>query len=139
MRLSALLLFLSACAPRSSAPLREVRGAPAPREAPALSGTDAVAEAAVGRWLAVEVRGDRDATRDLRRGTLAKVLVVNPGGHVILRGVDGGAEAAFSGTLRGRIVTFRDLPGAALLSLEGTRLVFSDPSGRTTEYVRAAE
>jgi len=94
----------------------------------------------VGRWLALDVVGDAEATRDLETGALVKTLVVNPGGHVILRGVDRargrGAAAAFSGRLVGETVAFRDLPGTARLAFDGRRLVLTDPAGRRTTFVR---
>jgi hypothetical protein len=104
--------------------------------------TAPAADLPVGRWVAVDVVGDAEASRDLARGTLEKVLVVNPGGHVILRGVDRARSAdpvSFTGTLVGRIVRFAELPGAATLVREGTRLVLTDPSGRRTRFVRDAE
>ena len=94
----------------------------------------------VGRWLALDVVGDAEATRDLASGALVKTLVVNPGGHVILRGVDRarghGAAAAFSGRLFGDAVAFRDLPGTARLAFDGRRLVLTDPAGRQTRFIR---
>ena len=94
----------------------------------------------VGRWRAVEVVGDRAATRDLGRGTLTTVLAVNPTGHAILRGTDrregGGAPAAFSGRIDGPRLRFRDLPGEAELSLVQGRLHLTDPRGRRTVFVR---
>ena len=101
-----------------------------------------IGEAAVGRWLAVEVVGDAASTRDLQRGALEKVIVVNPGGHVLLRGVDhaaGGGAVSYFGRLAGRVLTFADLPGAALLSLDGTRLMMTDPTGRVTAFVKQVD
>ena len=101
------------------------------------------ADRLVGRWMAVDVVGDAEATRDLRRGTLEKTLVVNPGGHILLRGVDRvrgrGAGESFSGRLVGEALRFDGLPGAARLTAEGTRLLLRDPTGRVTRFVRAAE
>ena len=101
------------------------------------------ADRLVGRWIAVDVVGDAEATRDLRRGTLEKTLVVNPGGHVLLRGVDRvrgrGAAESFSGRLVGEALRFDRLPGAASLTVAGTRLLLTDPTGRVTRFVRAAE
>ena len=94
----------------------------------------------VGRWWAVEVVGDDEATDDLRRGTLTTALVVNPTGHVILRGSDrrqgGGAASAFSGRINGDRVRFKDLPGEAEVEWLGGRLHFVDPRGRRTVFVR---
>ncbi len=112
-----------------------------PAAAPVLT-TPATAETSVGRWIAVDVVGDDEQTRDIRTGVLEKTLVVNPGGHVILRGVDraaGGGTASFSGTLVGRVLTFAELPGAAILAHEGTRLLLIDPSGRQTRFIRDAD
>ena len=141
------LLPLAACA--SSGPVRTVspriESESAPDVFPSAVPDDAqsvIARTAVGRWIAVDVVGDAAATRDLERGTLEKVLVVNPGGHVILRGTDRAQSAdpvSFSGTLAGRVLTFADLPGAAILALDGTRLVLVDPSGRQTRFIRDAE
>ena len=116
--------------------------APAPPARPAATRPTSDAELPLGRWIAVDVVGDAEASRDLARGTLEKVLVVNPGGHVILRGVDRAESAdpvSFTGTLVGRIVRFAELPGAATLVREGTRLVLTDPAGRRTRFVRAAD
>ena len=97
-------------------------------------------ESVVGRWAAVEVEGDRRATADLARGTLTTVLVVNPTGHVILRGADTrqgrGAPAAFSGTVAGGRLRFNGLDGEALLERHGRRLHLVDPRGRRTVFVR---
>ena len=94
----------------------------------------------VGRWLALDVVGDAEASRDLQSGALEKVLVVNPGGHVILRGMDRvrgqGAASSFSGRLVGETVAFRDLPGTARLAFDGRRLVLTDPTGRQTRFIR---
>ncbi|MEM0962308.1 MAG: hypothetical protein AAGK21_07235 [Bacteroidota bacterium] len=94
----------------------------------------------VGRWSATHVVGDADATRDLARGTLSTVLVVNPTGHVILRGADRregqGAPASYSGRLDGRRLTLTALPGAAEIALFGDRLHLVDPRGRRTVFVR---
>ena len=146
-RLAALaaLLPLAACATPvavqpAETPARRA-AAPFPSAVPD-EAQDALARAAVGRWIAVDVVGDAAATRDLERGTLEKVLVVNPGGHVILRGTDRAQSAdpvSFSGTLAGRVLTFADLPGAAILVLDGTRLILVDPSGQQTRFIRDAE
>lgn len=95
----------------------------------------------VGRWVAFDVVGDAEATRDLQSGALQKTLAVNPGGHVILRGIDRirgrGAAASFSGRLFGETIAFRDLAGTARLAFDGRRLVLTDPAGRQTRFVRA--
>lgn len=140
-RAAALVLALSLASCAGSAPTPALPARVQPAEPGAVDQrTDAVA---VGRWIAVEVRGDAEASEDLRRGRLEKVLVVNPGGHVILRGVDrvrgGGAASSFSGHLSGDAVTFADLPGVARLALDGRRLVMTDPAGRQTHFIRAAE
>lgn len=95
----------------------------------------------VGRWSAVEVVGDAAATADLRRGALTTTLVVNPTGHVILRGTDQqegrGAPSAFSGRIEGDRIRLRGLPGEAEVALFGPRLHLVDPRGRRTVFVRA--
>lgn len=95
----------------------------------------------VGRWTAVEVVGDDGATADLQRGTLTTVLVVNPTGHVILRGTDTregrGAPAAFSGMVVGARLWFRGLDGQAELARYGRELHLVDPRGRRTVFRRA--
>lgn len=143
MRLSVLLLFLSACASRPVATRPDASRAPRPPSTVVGPVAEAIARAAVGRWVAVEIVGDAEASHDLRRGTLEKVLLVEPDGRVVLRGTDRARGAAgavsFSGRIQGRVVTFAGLPGAALLSLRGPRLVLSDPAGRSTQFVRAAE
>ena len=96
----------------------------------------------VGRWLALAVEGDARATRDLTDETLVKVLVVNPGGHAILRGVDRRADAApevFTGAIEGGELAFDGLPGAARLELDGRRLVLADPLGRRTRFLRLVD
>lgn len=94
----------------------------------------------VGRWRAVELVGDGEATEDLREGTLTTALVINPTGHVILRGSDrrqgGGAATSFSGQVEGGRVHFRDLPGEAEIEILGGRLHLVDPYGRRTVFVR---
>ena len=94
----------------------------------------------VGRWHAVEVAGDARATADLAQGMLTTVLVVNPTGHVILRGADAregrGAPASFSGTLAGDRVRFRGLDGEAWVERRGRTLHLVDPRGRRTVFVR---
>ncbi|MGB3541459.1 hypothetical protein [Rubrivirga sp.] len=98
-------------------------------------------ESVVGRWTAVEVPTDPGATADLARGTLTTVLVINPTGHVILRGTDTrqgrGAPAAFSGAMAGRRVVFRELPGTGELARYGRELHLVDPRGRRTVFVRS--
>ena len=134
------LLVLSGCAPTRPVPARP---APPPRAtAPVTVAAVPTDAARIGRWIAVDVLGDEAQTRDIRTGVLEKTLVVNPGGHVILRGVDrapGGGTASYSGTLVGRVLTFADLPGAAILAHEGTRLILIDPSGRQTRFIRDAD
>ena len=142
-RLAALLLAVAGCAPTRppSAVRTEPAGVFSPAVAPVRT-TPATAETAIGRWIAVDVVGDDEQTRDIRTGVLEKTLVVNPGGHVILRGVDrapGGGTASFSGMLVGRVLTFAELPGAAILAHEGTRLLLIDPNGRQTRFIRAAD
>ena len=142
----ALVLPLAACTPTAAvrrAPVAASSSAP-PAEQPAAPGPAGTSapDQHVGRWIAVDVVGDAEASRDLAQGALEKILVVNPGGHVILRGVDHRRSAdpvAFAGTLVGRVLTFAELPGAAILAREGTRLVLIDPSGRQTRFVRDAE
>lgn len=95
----------------------------------------------VGRWLALRVVGDEAATADLTFGRLDKVLVVQPGGAVTLRGTDRvmgqGRDAQFTGRLTGSRLRFADLPGTATLRVEGHRLVVRDPRGVETVYLRA--
>ena len=94
----------------------------------------------VGRWEAVEVVGDAVATADIQRGALTTTLVVNPTGHVILRGTDRregrGAPSAFSGRIEGARVHLRGLAGEAEVALLGLRLHLVDPRGRRTVFVR---
>ena len=93
-----------------------------------------------GAACVVAVAGDVGATTDLARGTLTTVLVVNPTGHVILRGTDTrhgrGAPAAFSGHVAGGRVRFSSLDGAARLERRGRTLHLIDPGGRRTVFVR---
>ncbi len=141
-RLAVLLLALASCVSPA-----EVRRAPAERSASvtpdvAPARTTPAAESSIGRWIAVDVVGDDAQTRDIRVGVLEKMLVVNPGGHVILRGVDrapGGGTASFSGMLVGRVLTLEGIPSAAILAHEGTRLLLTDPAGRQTRFIRAAD
>ena len=96
----------------------------------------------VGRWLALEVEGDARASRDLADETLVKVLVVNPGGRAILRGVDRRVDAApevFLGSLADGDLAFDGLDGAARLELDGRRLVLTDPRGRRTRFLRLVD
>ncbi|WP_412062176.1 hypothetical protein [Rubrivirga sp. IMCC45206] len=94
----------------------------------------------VGRWTAVEVVGDPGATADLARGTLSTVLVINPTGHVILRGADRregqGAPALFTGVLVEHVLRLNGLPGEAEVQLVGPRLHVVDPRGRRTVFRR---
>lgn len=94
----------------------------------------------VGRWLALAVVGDAAATADLTFGRLEKVLVVQPGGMVTLRGTDRvlgqGRDAQFTGRLTGARLRFADLPGTATLRVDGRRLVVTDPRGVETLYLR---
>ncbi len=96
--------------------------------------------ALTGRWLALEVRGDRAATDDLASGRLEKVLVVHPGGRALLRGrdhaQDAGRPAQFTGRVDGGALVLDGLPGAARLRAEGRRLVVTDPRGVETVYLR---
>ncbi|MEM1054923.1 MAG: hypothetical protein AAGI52_05310 [Bacteroidota bacterium] len=92
----------------------------------------------VGRWEAVSVVDDPDATEDLQTGILAKTLIINPTGQAILRGWDqreaGGQEASFSGQITGASLRIGELPGAATLYLSDDHLLVTDPSGTTTVY-----
>lgn len=94
----------------------------------------------VGRWLALEVRGDSAATADLARGRLEMILVVHPGGRALLRGrdhaQDAGRPAQFIGRVDGGSLRLDDLPGEARLRAEGRRLVVTDPRGTETVYLR---
>lgn len=125
MRLALLFVLLSTIASAQIAPGRDV----------VLDG-----ESVVGRWTAIEVPDDAGATADLARGTLTTVLVINPTGHVILRGTDTregqGAPASFSGEVVGGRVIFRDLPGEGEISRYGQQLHLVDPRGRRTVFVR---
>ena len=120
-----LSLLLAASASDQVAPDRDVR----------LDG-----QSIVGRWHAVEVVGDAAATADLRRGQLTTTLVVNPTGHVILRGTDRregrGAPSAFSGRIEGDRLRLGELPGEAEVALVGWRLHLVDPRGRRTVFER---
>lgn len=136
------MLVLSGCAATRPAPLPAPAAPPPVRTAAPVSAAVPIDTAKVGRWIAVDVLGDDAQTRDIRTGVLEKTLVVNPGGHVILRGVDrapGGGTASYTGTLVGRVLTFAELPGAAILAHEGTRLILIDPSGRQTRFIRDAD
>lgn len=120
--------------------VRDIYGQPSTLRA----GRDVVVDgrSVVGRWLALEVEGDARATRDLTDETLVKVLVVNPGGHAILRGVDrraGAAPEAFTGDIAGGSLVFDGLPGTARLELDGRRLVLTDPLGRRTRFLRLVD
>lgn len=96
-----------------------------------------------GRWLALSVRGDAEASADLARGRLEKVLVVHPGGRVLLRGTDRergeGRSPQFTGRLAGRFLRLDGLPGTARLHAEGRRLVLTDPRGAQTVFLRYPE
>ena len=131
LRLPALLLLAALAAPASGQPGRAVA---ADRDV-RIDG-----ESVVGRWVAVEVENDARATADLARGTLTTVLVVNPTGHVILRGADTregrGAPAAFSGLVSDGRLRFNGLDGEALLERHGRTLHLVDPRGRRTVFVR---
>ncbi len=128
IRLAALLLVLAGPA------LAQTHIGPASRD------VRVDGQSVVGRWRAVEVIGDAAATADLGRGSLTTTLVVNPTGHVILRGVDRrqgrGAPSAFSGRLDGRRLRLRDLDGEAEVGMFGSRLFLVDPRGRRTVFVR---
>ncbi|OZC03403.1 hypothetical protein [Rubricoccus marinus] len=133
-RIALALPFLLAAA--ASAQTLDPHGAPSAIEShrDVLLGETSI----VGRWDAVEVRGDRSTTLDLRLRRLAKTLIVNPTGRATLRGWDerlnGGRPEAFVGTVaRGRL-RLEALPGAARLALHGGRLWITDPSGTTTVY-----
>ena len=125
VRPALLTLLLAASAGAQVAPNRDVR----------LGG-----RSIVGRWHAVEVVGDADATADLRRGVLSTTLVVNPTGHVILRGPDRregrGAPSAFSGRIEDDRLRLGDLPGEAEVAVVGRRLHLVDPRGRRTVFER---
>lgn len=137
LRLSILLLALTA----SSSAQTALRLADAPA-APPTAERDVVlgGVSVVGRWHAVEVDGDARATADLARGTLTTVLVINPTGHVILRGTDTrqgrGAPASFSGYVANGRLRFSGLEGEALLERTGRTLYLIDPRGRRTVFVR---
>lgn len=117
--------------------------APDGRPSPIVASRDVVLEGVsiVGRWEAVRVEGDPQATDDLRRGLLAKVLIVNPTGRATLRGRDarqsGGQPVSFIGRVDGSALRLADLPGAASLWLQGDRLHVLDPGGTTTVYAWA--
>ena len=93
-----------------------------------------------GRWLAFEVLGDENATDDLARGRLEKVLVVHPGGRALLRGTDHAQDAGrpqqYIGHVADGALRLDDLPGEARLRAEGRRLVMVDPRGVETVYLR---
>lgn len=97
-------------------------------------------QSVVGRWRAIEVARDPGATADLQRGTLTMTLVVNPTGHVILRGADRregrGAPSAFSGRLTDTRLELTGLDGTAEVEMFGWRLHLVDPRGRRTVFVR---
>lgn len=111
--------------------------------APALAQAQAP-EAVVGRWLALHVRGDAEASRDLDHGRLEQVLVIHPTGRAFLRGIDRveaegrpirlGGQVSRAG--RTTVLRLDERPGAAVLQREGLRLVVIDPQGRETVYVR---
>lgn len=138
LRLSILLVALATGASAQGA-LDALANAPA---APPTAARDVVlgGVSVVGRWHAVEVAGDAAATADLARGTLTTVLVINPTGHVILRGTDArqgqGAPASFSGYVVNGRLRFSGLDGEALLERHGRALHLVDPRGRRTVLAR---
>ncbi|MEL6616406.1 MAG: hypothetical protein AAFQ43_11750, partial [Bacteroidota bacterium] len=91
----------------------------------------------VGKWVAVEIYGDRSARQDLHDGHLAKVLVINPRGRAMLRGWDrraGGAPEAFTGQVVGTRLRLDRLQGEGRLAVRGGWLRLHDPGGTTTAY-----
>lgn len=93
----------------------------------------------VGRWEAIVVADDPAATEDIRLGTLAKTLVINPTGRVTLRGRDArqaaGTPVAFTGAIQDATLRLDELPGAATLWLRESRLHVLDPGGTITIYI----
>ena len=132
-----LLLLSFVLASGASAQALDPLGSPSPL----LSHRDVLVDgtSAVGRWVAVEVLGDRTASGDLERSRLTKVLVINPTGRATLRGWDrrlnGGRPEAFIGRVYGNELRLDDLPGMARLQLQRQRLYLTDPGGTTTVYV----
>lgn len=110
--------------------------------ASAQAGRDVVVDgrSIVGRWTAVEVLGDWDATVDVRRGALTTVLTVAPTGQVWLHGTDWerapGQTQVFEGRIRGDRLRLDGRPGEAELQLLGPRLHLVDPTGRETVFER---
>jgi hypothetical protein len=94
----------------------------------------------VGTWSAIEIDGDADATRDLGRGIMEQTLIVRRRGAAILTGHDrrdgSGEPVTFGGTVRGDLLMFEGLSGAARLTMRGRRLLVHDPRGRTTVFAR---
>ncbi len=124
---ASLLLLLAACAPQpvSSPDISDVR----------IDGTSIL-----GAWDAVGAPDQADVDRDLRAGTLSRMLVFNPYGRVTLSGIDrraGTSRVVFEGRIRGNRVTFDELPGTATVSLRNRNsLEFADPNGNRTVYRR---
>lgn len=113
---------------------------PAGQPSPLLPSRDVTLDGVsiVGKWVAVEIYGDRAARQDLRDGHLAKTLVVNPRGRAALSGWDrrtGGAPEAFIGQVAGTRLRLNGLSGEGRLAVRANRLRLHDPTGVTTVYV----
>lgn len=91
-----------------------------------------------GTWYAVEIRGDAQATRDLREDILERTLIIRHRGQVILTGVDrrvNNDPITYAGDLIGNQVYLRGLSGSATVRREGPHLTLTTPGGETTVFL----
>jgi hypothetical protein len=143
--LAILALALAACA--TPAPTTGGAGPistePEPRPARPLDPEEDVrlgGESLVGTWSAIEIDGDEAATRDLGRGIMEQTLIIRRRGQAILTGHDRrdgtGEPVTFGGTVRGDLLMFEGLSGAARLTMRGRRLLVHDPRGRVVVFAR---
>jgi hypothetical protein len=133
MRLTAPLLLAAA--------LLIVGCAPAAPTAPTAESDVRLGNVSIlGAWDATGAPDQADVDRDLRDGTLTRMLVFNPYGRVTLSGTDrreGTGRISFEGRVNGDRLTFNDLPGTARLALRNNRtLEMTDPQGNRTIYRR---
>ncbi|NNF58403.1 MAG: hypothetical protein HKN04_09185 [Rhodothermaceae bacterium] len=94
----------------------------------------------LGAWRAVEVIGRRQDTRALETGATELMLIVAPNGRATLTGKSSSQDSfTRSGRITENYLTFAGIEGAALLLLNGPRLVVREPDGRSTAFVRASD